>query len=126
MEDRVAVVIPAAGAGRRMGGERKQFRTLGGAPVLVRTLEVFEQHPDVQAIFVAGPAGEAGDLGDELRGYGLTKLHAVVEGGATRQESVGRGLAAVPAGTEIVLVHDAVRPFLPADRLGAVIEAARA
>lgn len=124
--DRVAVVIPAAGAGRRMGGERKQFRTLGGAPVLVRTLEAFERHPTVQAIVVAGPVGEADDLGDELRGYGLTKLHAVVEGGATRQESVGRGLAAVPAGTEIVLVHDAVRPFLPADRLGAVIEAARA
>ena len=128
-EGRVAVVIPAAGVGRRMGGApaapRKQFRTLGGAPVLVRTLEVFERHPDVHALVVAGPVGEAEELSAELRAYGLTKLHAVVEGGATRQESVGRGLDALPADAEIVLVHDAVRPFLPADRLRAVIDAAR-
>lgn len=129
MGERVAVVIPAAGFGRRMGGApgepRKQFRTLDGAPVLVRTLEVFERHPDVASIVVAGPVGEADELESELSGYGLTKLHAVVEGGATRQESVGRGLDAVPADSGIVLVHDAVRPFLPADRLRAVIDAAR-
>jgi 2-C-methyl-D-erythritol 4-phosphate cytidylyltransferase len=123
--DSVAVVIPAAGAGRRMGGERKQFRTLGGAPVLVRTLEVFERHADVDALVVVGPVGKADALHSDLREYDLTKLHAVVEGGATRQDSVGRGLDALPAGTEIVLVHDAVRPFLPADRIGAVIDAVR-
>lgn len=122
-------MIPAAGVGRRMGGApgtpRKQFRTLGGAPVLVRALEAFERHPAVDSIVVAGPVGEVEELRAELKAYGLTKLRAVVGGGATRQESVGRGLAAVPAETGIVLVHDAVRPFLPADRLGAVIEAAR-
>lgn len=126
MEERVVVVIPAAGVGRRLGGERKQFRTLGGAPVLVRTLEVFERHPAVHALVVAGPVGEADDLGAELHSCGLAKLHAVIEGGATRQASVGRGLAAVPADAGIVLVHDAVRPFLPVDRLSAVIGAARA
>ncbi|MEP0549056.1 MAG: 2-C-methyl-D-erythritol 4-phosphate cytidylyltransferase [Rhodothermales bacterium] len=120
------VLIPAAGSGRRMGGERKQFRTLGGAPVLVRTLEVFERHAEVGALVVVGPVGETNALRNELRDYGLTKLHAVVEGGATRQASVGRGLDALPAETEIVLVHDAVRPFLPADALSAVVEAARA
>lgn len=123
-----SVVIPAAGVGRRMGGSadapRKQFRTLGGAPVLVRTLEVFERHPAIDAFVVSGPTGEADALRDELEAAGLAKLHAVVEGGATRQASVGNGLAAVPADTRIVLVHDAVRPFLPADRLSAVIEAA--
>ncbi len=124
-EDRVAVVIPAAGAGRRLGGARKQFRTLGGAPVLVRTAEVFERHPEVEALVVVGPPGEAEALGDELRGHGLAKLHAIVGGGATRQASVGKGLAALPEAAGLVLVHDAVRPFLPADRLTAVIEAAR-
>ncbi len=108
-----------------MGRARKQFRTLGGAPVLVQTLRVFERHPAVAALVVAGPVAEADDLADEIRGYDLTKLYAVVEGGATRQESVGRGLDAVPADTDLVLVHDAVRPFLPADRLSAVIAAAR-
>jgi 2-C-methyl-D-erythritol 4-phosphate cytidylyltransferase len=123
-EGKVAVVIPAAGVGRRMGGERKQFRTLGGAPVLVRTLEVFERHPEIDALVVAGPTGAADALRDELESAGLTKLHAVVEGGATRQASVGQGLAALPTDTDLVLVHDAVRPFLPADRLAAVIDAA--
>ena len=107
-----------------MGGERKQFRTLGGAPVLVRTLEVFERHPEIDALVVAGPTGAADALRDELESAGLTKLHAVVEGGATRQASVGQGLAALPTDTDLVLVHDAVRPFLPADRLAAVIDAA--
>ncbi len=126
MEHKVAVVVPAAGVGRRMGGERKQFRSLGGVPVLVRTLEVFERHAGVDALVVVGPPGEGEALCDELRAHGLTKLYGVAEGGATRQASVGQGLAALPPDTEIVLVHDAVRPFLPADRLSAVIEAAQA
>ena len=125
-EGSVAVVIPAAGVGRRMGaGRRKQFRELGGAPVLVRTLEAFDRHPAVGALVVAGPPGEAAALHDELATAGFAKLHAVVDGGATRQESVGRGLAASPPDADLVLVHDAVRPFLPASRLGAVIAAAR-
>ncbi len=126
IEGKVAVIVPAAGAGRRLGGERKQFRRLGGAPVLARTLEVFERHPAVDALVVVGPPGQAEALREALQAHGLAKLHAVVGGGATRQASVGLGLAALPAATEIVLVHDAVRPFLPADRLRAVIEAARA
>ena len=125
-----AVVIPAAGSGSRMrdspGEPRKQFRTLGGAPVLVRTLEVFERHAELDALVVVVPPGETESLHDALRTHGLTKLHAVVEGGATRQDSVGNGLAALSNETEVVLVHDAVRPFLPADRLSAVIDAARA
>ncbi len=125
---RVAAVVPAAGVGRRMAAPSapaKQFRTLGGAPLLVQTLRVFERHPAVDAVVVAGPAGEAEALSASLRERGITKLHRVVAGGATRQASVGRGLAAVPEGTEVVLVHDAVRPFLPADRLAAVVAAAR-
>lgn len=109
-----------------MGGERKQLRRLGDAPVLVQTLRVFERHPAVRALVVAGPVGEAEDLAAELRACGLTKLHRVVEGGATRQDSVGRALVAVPPEIALVLVHDAVRPFLPQEALGRVIEVARA
>ena len=121
----VAVLVPAAGAGRRLGGESKQFRLLGGKPLLAQTLWAFERHPDVQALVVAVPASEVEAVRGELQAEGFTKLADVVAGGATRQASVGRALAAVPAATEVVLVHDAVRPFVDEKRLTAVIEAVR-
>jgi 2-C-methyl-D-erythritol 4-phosphate cytidylyltransferase len=107
------------------GRPRKQFRELGGAPLLVQTLRVLERHAAVDAIVVAGPPGEEADLEYQLRAAGLSKLQQVVAGGETRQGSVGRALAVVATSTDVVLVHDAVRPFLPAERLSAVIEAAR-
>ena len=110
----VAVLIPAAGEGTRLGGRRKQFRRLGGEPLLVQTLRVFERHPEVDHLLVAAPNEAIEALEAELRRVGLTKLTAVVAGGATRQESVRAALAAVPEGVDVVLVHDAVRPFVEA------------
>ena len=117
------VLVPAAGQGTRLGGRRKQFRLLGEAPLLVQTLRRFDRHPLVTHLVAAGPSGEVEEVGRDLRDAGLEKLHAVVEGGATRQESVGRALAAAPEGCEVVLVHDAVRPFVGAEQVQAVIEA---
>lgn len=123
----VAVVVPAAGSGSRLGGRRKQFRELGGASLLVQTLRCFERHAEVSAIVVAGPPDEAGgeELADELRDAGISKLHAVVPGGSTRQDSVRHGVAATPASAAVLLIHDAVRPFVSADELSAVIAAVR-
>lgn len=120
---KVAVLVPAAGRGVRMGGTRKQFRELGGSPILHQTLSLFESHLRVDAIVVAVPRGEVTSVRDELRRAGISKLLEVVAGGASRQDSVGSALAALPSTTEIVLVHDAVRPFLAADRITAVIDA---
>jgi len=121
----VAVLIPAAGEGTRLGGRRKQFRRLGGEPLLVQTLRVFERHPDIHYLLVAAPNEATQALEAELRRIGLSKLTAVVAGGATRQESVRAALAVVPAGVDVVLVHDAVRPFVEAAHLAAVIQAVR-
>ncbi len=123
----VAVVVPAAGSGSRLGGRRKQFRHLGGAPLLVQTLRCFERHPEVEAIVVAGPPDDAGgeELAAELRDAGISKLHTVVRGGSTRQESVRQGVDATPTSASILLIHDAVRPFVSADELSAVIAAVR-
>ncbi|MDX1419771.1 MAG: 2-C-methyl-D-erythritol 4-phosphate cytidylyltransferase [Rubricoccaceae bacterium] len=118
---RVAVLVPAAGSGARMGGIPKQRRPLGGAPVLVQTLHAFARHPSVGALVVVAPPSEADAFERMLATHGLDA--AVTPGGATRQASVGCGLAAVPEGTEIVLVHDAVRPFIAADRIAAVVDA---
>ncbi|MDX1548213.1 MAG: 2-C-methyl-D-erythritol 4-phosphate cytidylyltransferase [Rhodothermales bacterium] len=121
----VAVLIPAAGEGTRLGGHRKQFRRLGGQPLLVQTLRMFETHGEVDHLLLAAPADAVAALDAELRSSGLTKLLAVIEGGETRQASVRAALAAVPAAVEVVLVHDAVRPFLEPERLSAVIGAVR-
>ncbi|MDX1530398.1 MAG: 2-C-methyl-D-erythritol 4-phosphate cytidylyltransferase [Rhodothermales bacterium] len=122
-------VVPAAGGGRRMGGAPgeppKQLRRLGDAPVVVQSLRALARHAAVSALVVVGPAGDTADLEAALRRHPLGKPVRVVEGGPTRQASVGRGLAALPASADIVLVHDAVRPFLPYDALERVIGAVR-
>ena len=123
---RVAVVIPAAGSGSRMraepGAPAKQFRTLGGAPVLVHTLRVFASHPEVGPVVVVVPESETRTVREALREHGA-EPDAVVAGGATRQASVAAGLTALDDSVSFALVHDAVRPFLPADRLTALIGA---
>jgi len=121
----VAVLVPAAGEGRRLGGPRKQFRTLGDRPLLVQVLQVFETHPAVGHLVVAVPEPHVQAGTDRLRAEGLDTLSAVVSGGTSRQESVHNALRAAPASVEIVLVHDAVRPFVQAQHVQRVIEATR-
>lgn len=121
----VAVVVPAAGEGRRLGGERKQFRTLGGQPLLIQVVRVFERHPAVGHVVVVAPGAHVSAVEEALQATDVEGPAAVVPGGDSRQESVHRGLRAVPTETEIVLVHDAVRPFIQASEVSAVIKAAR-
>jgi len=122
----VAVLVPAAGMGQRMGGvTRKQFRKLGGQTLLVRTLEVFEESDAVGHVVVAAPPEDVRSVSDRLQAARLRKLTAVVEGGATRQASVRRALRAVPATIDIVLVHDAVRPFIRPAQVDALVHAVR-
>ncbi len=121
----VAVLIPAAGEGSRLGGPRKQFRTLGDRPLLVQVLLVFERHSDVGHLVVAVPENHVQEVSDRLQAEGLSKLTAVVSGGDSRQESVQHALRAVPAPVEVVLVHDAVRPFVEAQEVRSVIGAVR-
>ncbi len=118
---RTAVLIPAAGSGSRLGGEPKQFRLLGGKPLLAQTLLVFERHPEVHYLIVSVPGDAVQETRRRLQEEGLTKLLAVVAGGATRQDSVGAALEAVPDAAGVVLVHDAVRPFLSHAHISALI-----
>jgi len=121
----VAVIIPAAGQGTRLGGHRKQFRSLGGKSVLVQTLLVFERHASVDHIIVATPEDAVVPLGYELRRVGISKLLDVVAGGDSRQASVHAALQIVPEAVDVVLVHDAVRPFVRMSRVSAVIQTTR-
>ncbi|HXH83734.1 MAG TPA: 2-C-methyl-D-erythritol 4-phosphate cytidylyltransferase [Candidatus Tectomicrobia bacterium] len=122
----VAVVVPAGGAGTRLGRSTpKQFLRLGGVPILVATVRHFLRHPAVRAVVVAAPAGHVARTRALLPARRLP-LITVVEGGATRQESVHRALQATPGDVDVVVVHDAVRPFITARLLDEVIRAAAA
>ena len=123
---RVAAIIPAAGAGRRMGGRTpKQFLRLTTAPVLLVTLGHFARHPAVGSIVVVAPAAHTDRVARLVRSLARRLPVTVVPGGPERQDSVRCGLAAVPEAADIVLVHDAVRPFVSSALITAVIDAAR-
>lgn len=123
--DDVAVLVPAAGQGRRLGGTPKQFRMLGERPLLVQVLLFFEQHPAVGHVVVAAPADRVAEVTNRLQVEGLSTLTAVVSGGEHRQESVRHALRAVPAPVEIVLVHDAARPFVAAAQVQSIVQTVR-
>lgn len=121
------VLIPAAGLGRRMdAGVNKQYLQLADRPILAHTLALFDGHPRIDHIIVISPEDEIDYCRRQVvQRYGFTHVDAVVAGGAQRQDSVRNGLAACTASPEdIVLVHDGVRPFFPAERIPAVIDTA--
>jgi 2-C-methyl-D-erythritol 4-phosphate cytidylyltransferase len=121
---RSIAVLVAAGRGERMGaGRAKAFLLLAGRPLLLRAAEAFEAAPDVEAIVAVVPEGEQRAAHDLLAP--LHKVTAVVAGGATRQDSVRAGLAALPPAFDgIVLVHDAARALIEPALIASVVRAA--
>lgn len=120
----IAVVVPAGGVGSRLGRRTpKQFLDLGGAPILARTLAHFRRHPDVRAIVVAAPVEHLARTRRLVARPGRPPVQ-VLAGGATRQESVWRALQAAPCDVQVLLVHDAVRPFIDRPLIDAVVAAA--
>jgi 2-C-methyl-D-erythritol 4-phosphate cytidylyltransferase len=120
-------IIAAAGAGTRMAsGRPKQFLLLAGTPVIIHTLKVFEQCESINEVIVVLPAAESAGFLSLAGKFGLRKVTRVVPGGATRADSVKRGLMSIRAATaEIVAVHDGVRPFVTVDEIDAVVAAAQ-
>lgn len=117
---KVAVILPAAGLGTRMGRpaaektgtSRKQFMLLDGSPILLHTIRKFLACRSVAEIVVALRPDDLAWVAAMLREQGLADRVRLVEGGDSRQQSVENALAALPADTELVAVHDAVRPFI--------------
>ncbi|MGW0212973.1 2-C-methyl-D-erythritol 4-phosphate cytidylyltransferase [Micromonospora chokoriensis] len=119
----VAVLVPAAGAGVRLGpGRPKALRLLAGEPLLVHAVRRLAAAPSVHTIVVAAPVTEVTAVRELLTPVAPV---IVVPGGAQRQASVAAALAAVPAGPSIILVHDAARALTPSELVESVAAAVR-
>jgi len=123
---KTVAIIPAGGSGKRAGAAiAKQYLELYSLPVLVRTLRVFQKAEAISDIIVVVPGDDVASVRERMvEKYNLTKVAAVVAGGRERQDSVACGLRAVASPCDIVMVHDAVRPFVTEDMIHRVAAAA--
>jgi 2-C-methyl-D-erythritol 4-phosphate cytidylyltransferase len=110
---RISALILASGTGLRFGDNQpKQFTKLAGLPVLVHTLKSLDTFPGMDKVIVVTNEEFVAHAWDLVGKYGLKKVHKVVSGGSTRQESSRIGLECCDPDTEYVLIHDGVRPFI--------------
>ncbi len=125
MAHKIGVIIPAAGAGRRLGGVTKPLIEVGGKPIILRLLHLFSRQPDVYRICVAAPRAEIADF----RRIGDTSgiKVSIVEGGSERAVSVKNAYDSLSdslSEEDLVCIHDAARPLLSEEDLASVISVA--
>jgi len=124
---RITAIVPAAGLGTRMGTDQpKQFLELDGVPLIIFTLRRLAACSAITDFLVATRTDDVVSLQDKVARAALGRPARVIHGGDTRQQSVANALAQVDPATEIVIVHDAVRPFVTLHQIERVIAEARA
>jgi 2-C-methyl-D-erythritol 4-phosphate cytidylyltransferase len=122
----IAAILPAAGLGTRMGHETpKQFLELDGVPIVILSLRRIAACPLITHIIVATRGEVVERLDARIREEKFRQEVLVVKGGDTRQSSVSQALKHIPEDTELVVVHDAVRPLITVELITRVIEEAR-
>ena len=127
MRTRVTAIVPAAGAGARVGSPAgKLFLPLRGIPLLAHTLRALQASHAVDSIVIAARPDDRSRIQALIRSHRITKALAPVPGGSSRAESVARGFEAAPARAEWLLVHDGARPCVSPGLVDAAVrEAAR-
>lgn len=128
MSKNVAIIF-AGGSGARMGtGVPKQFLEVNGKPIIIHTLEIFEDHPAIDEIYVACKAEYMGKLKRLVNRFWITKVKNIVAGGETGQDSIYNALVACSeqcGDEDIVLIHDGVRPCIIPELIDDVIESVK-
>jgi len=123
---KVGAIIAAAGSGRRMRTDRpKQLLALNGTPILVHTIRKFDACKVIDYVIVTAPREAVDEIKNLVKSAGFKKSVVVIEGGERRQDSVAMGLQRLQPGTDIVAVHDGVRPFVPVEDIENVVEQAK-
>ena len=122
---KVGAIIPAAGRGKRIGASvPKQFLEIQGKPLLHHTLTVFASCKLIDYVVLVMPRADVDEMGEDwLNKYEIVR--EVVVGGEQRQSSVYNGFSSLEEGTDIVVVHDGVRPFTTPQMIIATVEAAQ-
>jgi len=122
---KVGAIIPAAGRGKRIGASvPKQFLEIQGRPLLHHTLMVFASCKLIDYVVLVMPRADVDEMGEDwLNKYEIVRK--VVVGGEQRQDSVYNGFSSLEKGTDIVVVHDGVRPFTTPQMIIATVEAAQ-
>ena len=122
----IAAILPAAGLGTRMGHDKpKQFLELDGVPIVIHSVRRIAACPLITHIIVATRAEVVEKLEAQLREEKFNQHVQVVKGADSRQGSVSQALKYIPEETELVVVHDAVRPLVTVEQIRRVIEEAR-
>jgi len=119
----VTVIIPAGGIGSRLGESiPKQFIKLDNIPILARTLLKFQNHEKIYNIIISINADWIDTAKSYVDEYNINKVKEIVIGGATRQESINNALQTdIAKNSEIILIHDAVRPFVSEELISNII-----
>ncbi len=119
----VPVIVVAAGSSSRMKGTNKQLAEIGGVPVVIKSLQVFENCKEISNIILVVRTEDLFQIQMLCEKYMITKLTDIVCGGATRQESVLKGFSRLPQDAQKVLIHDGARPFVSENIICSVIDA---
>src|SRR5437870_7401515 len=122
---KVGAIIAAAGVGRRIKTDRpKQLLALNGTPILVHTIRKFDASSVINYIIVTAPREAVDEVRDMVKSAGFKKSVIVIEGGERRQDSVAMGLEHLQPDTDVVAVHDGVRPFVSIEAIANVVRQA--
>jgi 2-C-methyl-D-erythritol 4-phosphate cytidylyltransferase / 2-C-methyl-D-erythritol 2,4-cyclodiphosphate synthase len=124
---KIVAIIPAGGAGKRLKAHlAKQYLLLDHVPVLIHTLKVFQKSKVIDNIILALPQDDLVSVRQELIDkYGLSKVTTIIAGGKERQDSVRNGLTTINGKCDVVVIHDAVRPFVTEKMIKGVVDAAK-
>ncbi|MCF0228312.1 MAG: 2-C-methyl-D-erythritol 4-phosphate cytidylyltransferase [Parasporobacterium sp.] len=126
----ISAMLFAGGTGTRMhsGNIPKQFIEVDGVPIIIRTLQKFDEHPQVDEIVISCISSGIEKLNDLIRKYGIKKVRSVVPGGATGYESIHNGLVEVAKAakdSDIILICDGVRPVISSELISECIDRTR-
>lgn len=121
----VSVIIAAAGNSTRYGtGKSKQFLILDNTPVLIKSIQAFEEIDDVKEIIITARKQDFDIIEDFIAQYGVRKVKHIVEGGATRQDSIYAAVEKVEKEADLIAVHDGARPLIKREVIESVIQKA--